>query len=70
MSCVRLSPEAKFTLTQISKPQKHSCVTIVIFRHAFVRLYIVIMEVKWTNRWPRTYRVHASEIPSCLHGHQ
>lgn len=24
MSCMRLSPEAKFTLTQISKPQKHS----------------------------------------------
>lgn len=64
MSCMRLSPEAKFT------PQKHSYVTIVIFRHAFVRLYIVIMEVKWTNRWPRTYRVHVLEIPSCRHGHQ
>lgn len=42
----------------------------VIFRHAFVRLYIDIMEVKWTNCWPRTYRVHVLEIPSSHHRHQ
>lgn len=70
VSCMRLSPEAKFTLTQISKPQKHSYVTFVTFRHAFVTLSIVIMEVKRTNRWPRTYRVHVLENLSCHHGHQ